>query len=197
MEKDKKNPLFEADYLEKALDFIDRYVKSTGKSPNKINALRAKIEDKIKTLNPNVSKSSAMKTFRATMDESSNTTLTKSDIEMLLEYLREADKKEPAKAEAKPKEQPKVKEQPKAKEQPKTKPKSAEPKAEEEAVSPNDAVQKLMKSSGGANFMQDVRRMGSKQDRIDAYLKLITSLPGVNNAEVRRAIVNKLKVSEK
>jgi hypothetical protein len=197
MEKDKKNPLFEADYLEKALDFIDRYVKSTGKSPNKINALRAKIEDKIKTLNPNVSKSSAMKTFRATMDESSNTKLSKSDIEMLLEYLREADKKEPSKAEAKPKEQPKEKEQPKVKEQPKAKQKPAEPKAEEDAVSPNDAVQKLMKSSGGANFMQDVRRMGSKQDRIDAYLKLITSLPGVNNAEVRRAIVNKLKVSEK
>lgn len=200
MEKNKKNPLFEADYLERALDFIDRYAKKIGKSPSKINAIRAKVEDKLKAINPNVSKSSALKTFKGTMDdknkmdERKNNDITKSDIEKLLEYIEEADKakkqeSEPKK-EAKPKQEPK--QEPKQKAQPKEK--SAD---EEQKVSPSEAVTKLMKSSGGANFMQDVRRMGSKQQRIESYLQLIMSLPGIGNSEVRRAIVNKLKVSEK
>jgi outer membrane biosynthesis protein TonB len=210
MENNKKNPLFEADYLERALDFIDRYAKKIGKSPTKINAIRAKVEDKLKAINPNVSKSSALKTFKGTMDdknkmdERKNNDITKSDIEKLLEYIEEADKakkqeSEPKK-EAKPKQEPKKEAKPK--QEPKQEPKQkAQPKEksadEEQKVSPSEAVTKLMKSSGGANFMQDVRRMGSKQQRIESYLQLIMSLPGIGNSEVRRAIVNKLKVSEK
>lgn len=188
MEKNKKNNLFEADYVERALDYITKYVKSKGKSPDDINAIRAKVEKRLKQLNPNVSKSSALKTFKSTMDDKKNNSITESDIEKLLEYMVEADKAK--KQDTEPKQEPKAKQEPKPQPKQKDAPK-------EEPVTPSDAVSKLMKSSGGANFMQDMRRMGSKQDKIDAYLKLITSLPGIQSSEVRRAIVNKLKVSEK
>lgn len=162
--------------LKKILRNIDKYIQRTGKGQKHVNDLRSKIEAKLMAINPNVTKSSAMKTFKGTFDKQNESTLLElSDIERLLEYIKEADKKDSPKS------------------KPKSKADSDTPKKEDEEISPSAALQKFKKSSGASNLMQDLRRMSSKSERATAIIQLMKSLPGISDTTIRRAIVNAFK----
>lgn len=161
------------DLVDKIMYFIERYFKKVGKSPKHINNLRSKIEAKLMTINPNVTKSSALKTFKGTIDpKKGSKDITLEDIKKLLELIKEE----------------------KGKASKKSKPKQEEP--QEQPVDSSKAVSDLLDSSVGKTFKQRLSRMGSNRDKADAIIQLLVKLPGMSIADVRRSVSNKFRTKD-
>jgi hypothetical protein len=110
------------------------------------------------------------------------------DLKQLLEFIQEAEKSEKLKSE-KPKSE-KEPESPKKPENPK------QEKNSEEEVSPSKSISSLLKSSGFSNFVQDASRMSSRRDKAEAYIQMLSALPSISDAFIRKAIINKFKTRE-
>lgn len=106
------------------------------------------------------------------------------DLKQLLEFIQEAEKSEKSKSEKEP-ESAKKPEKPKQ-----------EKNSEEEVVSPSKSVSSLLKSSGFSNFVQDASRMSSRRDKAEAYIQMLSALPSISDAFIRKAIINKFKTRE-
>jgi hypothetical protein len=112
------------------------------------------------------------------------------DLKQLLEFIQEAEKSEKSKSEKEP-ESAKKPESVKKPESPKQ-----EKNSEEEVVSPGKSVSSLLKSSGFSNFVQDASRMSSRRDKAEAYIQMLSALPSISDAFIRKAIINKFKTRE-
>jgi hypothetical protein len=104
------------------------------------------------------------------------------DLKQLLEFIQEAEKSEKLKSE-----KPKSEKEP---ENPK------QEKNSEEEVSPSKSISSLLKSSGFSNFVQDASRMSSRRDKAEAYIQMLSALPSISDAFIRKAIINKFKTRE-
>lgn len=159
--------------LKKILRNIDKYIQRTGKGQKHVNDLRSKIEAKLMAINPNVTKSSALKTFKGTIDpKNESKDITLEDIKKLLELIKEE----------------------KGKASKKGKPKQEEP--QEQPVDSSKAVSDLLDSSVGKTFKQRLSRMGSNRDKADAIIQLLVKLPGMSIADVRRSVSNKFRTKD-
>ena len=159
--------------LKKILRNIDKYIQRTGKGQKHVNDLRSKIEAKLMAINPNVTKSSALKTFKGTIDpKNESKDITLEDIKKLLELIKEE----------------------KGKASKKSKPKQEEP--QEQPVDSSKAVSDLLDSSVGKTFKQRLSRMGSNRDKADAIIQLLVKLPGMSIADVRRSVSNKFRTKD-
>jgi hypothetical protein len=105
------------------------------------------------------------------------------DLKQLLEFIQEAEKSEKQKSEKEP-ESTKKPENPK------------QEKNSEEEVSPSKSISSLLKSSGFSNFVQDASRMSSRRDKAEAYIQMLSALPSISDAFIRKAIINKFKTRE-
>lgn len=173
--KNVKESLNEAgeDLVDKIMYYIERYFKKTGKSIKHINNLRSKIEAKLMAINPNVSKSSALKTFKGVVDtQKESKDITLEDIKKLLQLIQEE----------------------KGKDSKKSKPKQEQP--QEQPVDSSKAVSDLLDSSVGKTFKQRLSRMGSNRDKADAIIQLLGKLPGMSIADVRRSVSNKFRTKD-
>jgi hypothetical protein len=159
--------------LKKILRNIDKYIQRTGKGQKHVNDLRSKIEAKLMAINPNVTKSSALKTFKGTIDPKKDSKdITLEDIKKLLELIKEE----------------------KGKASKKSKPKQEQP--QEQPVDSSKAVSDLLDSSVGKTFKQRLSRMGSNRDKADAIIQLLGKLPGMSIADVRRSVSNKFRTKD-
>lgn len=159
--------------LKKILRNIDKYIQRTGKGQKHVNDLRSKIEAKLMAINPNVTKSSALKTFKGTIDPKKDSKdITLEDIKKLLELIKEE----------------------KGKASKKSKPKQEQP--QEQPVDSSKAVSDLLDSSVGKTFKQRLSRMGSNKDKADAIIQLLVKLPGMSIADVRRSVSNKFRTKD-
>lgn len=115
------------------------------------------------------------------------------DLKQLLEFIQEAEKSDKSKSEKEPEnsKQEKKSDNPKNTEKPKQ-----EKNSEEEVVSPSKSVSSLLKSSGFSNFVQDASRMSSRRDKAEAYIQMLSALPSISDAYIRKAIINKFKTRE-
>jgi hypothetical protein len=110
------------------------------------------------------------------------------DLKQLLEFIQEAEKSEKLKSE-----------KPKSEKEPESTKKPENPKQEknsEEEVSPSKSISSLLKSSGFSNFVQDASRMSSRRDKAEAYIQMLSALPSISDAFIRKAIINKFKTRE-
>jgi hypothetical protein len=110
------------------------------------------------------------------------------DLKQLLEFIQEAEKSEKLKSE-----------KPKSEKEPENTKKPENPKQEknsEEEVSPSKSISSLLKSSGFSNFVQDASRMSSRRDKAEAYIQMLSALPSISDAFIRKAIINKFKTRE-
>ena len=90
-------------------------------------------------------------------------------------------------------------EKPKSEKEPESTKKPENPKQEknsEEEVSPSKSISSLLKSSGFSNFVQDASRMSSRRDKAEAYIQILSALPSISDAFIRKAIINKFKTRE-
>lgn len=115
------------------------------------------------------------------------------DLKYLLEFIQEAEKAEKSNSDKKPDntKQDKKSDNSKNLEKPKQ-----DKKPEEEIVSPSNSVSALLKSSGFSNFVQDASRMSSRRDKAEAYIQMLSALPSISDAFIRKAIINKFKTKE-
>lgn len=115
------------------------------------------------------------------------------DLKQLLEFIQEAEKSEKSKSEKEPEnsKQEKKSDNPKNTEKPKQ-----DKNSEEDVVSPSKSVSSLLKSSGFSNFVQDASRMSSRRDKAEAYIQMLSALPGISDAFIRKSIINKFKTRE-
>jgi hypothetical protein len=120
--------------------------------------------------------------------EESKRKVSNRDLKQLLEFIQEAEKSEKLKSE-KPKSE-KESESTKKPENPK------QEKNSEEEVSPSKSISSLLKSSGFSNFVQDASRMSSRRDKAEAYIQMLSALPSISDAFIRKAIINKFKTRE-
>jgi hypothetical protein len=115
--------------------------------------------------------------------EESKRKVSNRDLKQLLEFIQEAEKSEKPKSE-------KESESTKKPENPK------QEKNSEEEVSPSKSISSLLKSSGFSNFVQDASRMSSRRDKAEAYIQMLSALPSISDAFIRKAIINKFKTRE-
>jgi hypothetical protein len=73
-------------------------------------------------------------------------------------------------------------------------PKQEEPK--EEPVDSYKAVSDFLDSSVGKTFKQRLSRMSSSREKADAIIQLVSKLPGMGIADVRRSVSNKFKTKD-
>lgn len=120
--------------------------------------------------------------------EESKRKVSNRDLKQLLEFIQEAEKSEKLKSE-----------KTKSEKEPENTKKPENPKQEknsEEEVSPSKSVSSLLKSSGFSNFVQDASRMSSRRDKAEAYIQMLSALPSISDAFIRKAIINKFKTRE-
>jgi hypothetical protein len=120
--------------------------------------------------------------------EESKRKVSNRDLKQLLEFIQEAEKSEKLKSE-----------KPKSEKEPESTKKPENPKQEknsEEEVSPSKSISSLLKSSGFSNFVQDASRMSSRRDKAEAYIQMLSALPSISDAFIRKAIINKFKTRE-
>lgn len=179
-------------YFERIKYFLDKLVQTEGgKNVKTINSIRTAIE-KYLTGIKDVSKSSALKSFKSGVNES-NRKLSNKDLKYLLEFIHEAEKVDKLKSDKKSDNTKQEKKSDDSKNLEKSK---QDKKPEEETVSPSNSVATLLKSSGFSNFVQDASRMSSRRDKAEAYIQMISALPSISDASIRKAIINKFKTRE-
>lgn len=179
-------------YFERIKYFLDKLVKTEGgKNVKTINSIRTAIE-KYLTGIKDVSKSSALKSFKSGVNES-NRKLSNKDLKYLLEFIHEAEKVDKLKSDKKSDNTKQEKKSDDSKNLEKSK---QDKKPEEETVSPSNSVATLLKSSGFSNFVQDASRMSSRRDKAEAYIQMLSALPSISDASIRKAIINKFKTRE-
>jgi len=179
-------------YFERIKYFLDKLVQTEGgKNVKTINSIRTAIE-KYLTGIKDVSKSSALKSFKSGVNES-NRKLSNKDLKYLLEFIHEAEKVDKLKSDKKSDNTKQEKKSDDSKNLEKSK---QDKKPEEETVSPSNSVATLLKSSGFSNFVQDASRMSSRRDKAEAYIQMLSALPSISDASIRKAIINKFKTRE-
>lgn len=192
--------LTEADYLEKIGYFIDKHIKSGNKTTPAIADLMSYIQKRIsshKDIGMSRSKKVLQKGYDDTklneLEMESKRKVSNKDLKQLLEFIQEAEKSDKSKSEKEPEnsKQEKKSDNPKNTEKPKQ-----EKNSEEEVISPSKSVSSLLKSSGFSNFVQDASRMSSRRDKAEAYIQMLSALPSISDAYIRKAIINKFKTRE-
>jgi len=186
-------------YFERIKYFLDKLVQTEGgKNTKTINSIRTALEKYLSNIK-DISKSSALKSFKSGVNESPNNDfeskhkISNKDLKYLLEFIQEAEKAEKSNSDKKPDntKQDKKSDNSKNLEKPKQ-----DKKPEEEIVSPSNSVSALLKSSGFSNFVQDASRMSSRRDKAEAYIQMLSALPSISDASIRKAIINKFKTKE-